>query len=128
MVMFNVPMADPKQKRIIVKIRNRGSASTLITNLCFFSYDTLISYWFSRPSMTAIITHSFGNYQMPGDLPIGGEWRSMMLQTEEVELLTRSKITAFAVYHSFSEKPLRARVPAIPFNDKKAPDTFTDGD
>ena len=114
MMILNDPSRNPDQMYVTFNIANRGTADTYITNIGFFGYDSVVAYWRGRPSFTAVVVHSMPACPLPGPLPVGGEWRSMMIQDDKVENLTRSKIACFALFHTFSSKPFRVRIRSIP--------------
>ena len=112
-VFINSSTVQSQQKHIFVTVSNRGNEPTTITNLALLGYNTWVQYLRDRPSFTAVIPNGLSGYPLPGPLPVGSEWRSMCVQNAELEQHTRSKVMCFAIYHTFSQKAYRVRIPPI---------------
>jgi hypothetical protein len=115
MVMFE-PGASVQstEKYLSITISNQGTSPTTLTSLGLFGYDTLLKYYFRRPSFTAIIPKQIGA-QLPTSLAVGSEWKALCVQDEKIEELSRSKLLCFVVSHSFSSSETRIKIRPIPF-------------
>jgi hypothetical protein len=114
MIIAGGNLGDQQQKYISVVVRNRGREPTTITNFALFGYDTWLKYLLKINSYQAVVNQSLEAYRLPFVLTVGSEWSSLCIQNAEVEELSRSKIMCTAIYHSFSEKPVRSGAITIP--------------
>ena len=102
------PPSDPHQ--LSIHISNIGNAPTTITNLGLALYDS----WWKRlrhRCNEAFVTIPSTARPMPHKLDVGAEWIGMVMQDERVNQMLRTGNLWVEVYHSFSNRPVRVRIP-----------------
>lgn len=107
MIMMPPPPGDPKF--LSVSVTNRGTAPTTITNLGLCVYD---SRWAAkrREGSKHFVVTNYQGPQLPLKLEVGAEWRSLMQQDERFDELVKSDKLWVTVFHSFSKRPVQAKV------------------
>lgn len=101
-----------EERFILLNVENRGAISCTVTNVVLTHYKTSIEWIRRKPSTNAVIPHSneYG-YSLPYKLePHGGQFRSMVLQTDElVEWANVGKLY-IGICHTMSSKTFWCRV------------------
>jgi hypothetical protein len=109
------------KKYAVVNVVNTGSVKTTITNVVIFTYKNIIHRLINKPIKTFVVNHDVAGYQIPYVIDTSCTFMSMVIQSDDMEALSRSSIIYMGVIHSLSAKPVLARVrPIQPKDPTKA--------
>lgn len=110
MVQMPPTPGNPRFLRIIV--RNNGTAATTITNYVLLKFDSLKSR-FRKTELTASYTGILTSYQgppCPVKLGVGDEINVIMKEDRGFQELANSGRLWIGAFHSFSKKPVLAKI------------------
>jgi hypothetical protein len=112
MMTLGDPLRDGKTY-IVVNVRNVGTEQTTITHVVMFAYRSWLYRLRNKPSRTFLFNHHVAAYPLPYVLEAGKTFMSMVAQDPSVENMSRENLLYVAIVHSFSKRPLLARVQPI---------------
>jgi len=112
MMVSAVNPGESEKQYIILNVENRGAISCTVTNVVLAHYKTSIEWIRRKPSTNAVINHiSEYGYSLPYKLePHGGEFRSMVLQTDELVDWANDGSLYIGICHTMSSKTFLCRV------------------
>lgn len=108
--MVRIPDARGK-KYIRARVRNIGTTKTTITTMCFASYTSWWNRFRGRATGNWVVSSPSTGQSI---LNVGEEWNGFASQDEDIEKLVAAGNLWCEVYHSWSKKPIRARVIFFP--------------
>lgn len=115
MAAMNVPMTNPNDRFIWVKVINVGQSKTTIQTLAFAHFDSAPNKNLDKPTPTyqgIVLTPSLGiATPLPASLEPGGEWSGFARQDDDIERMARTGYLYARVYHTMGHgKPISERV------------------
>lgn len=108
MKMMPTPPNDPTYMR--VNVRNLGTTATKLTTLGLHLYNSEKSAKKLKPDRSFVIVEPVAG-KLPHRLEVGDEWDAYINQDERFNEMMKTGQLFCAVYHSFSDKFVQARVP-----------------
>lgn len=115
MILDSMNPTGSEERYIVLNVENRGGIPCTVTNVVLAHYKTGIEWIRGKPSSNAVITHSneFG-YSLPYKLePYGGEFRSKVLQTDELVDWGNDGYLYIGICHTMSKNTFWCRVPTF---------------
>ena len=104
------PRTQDKSAYIVVKVRNCGTARTTLTAVWFATYESWLARRRSRPSRSGVVLQPESGQPLPCTLDVGAEYVGAIRQNNAVEEMLRTGNLWCEVCHSWSSRPVRARV------------------
>jgi hypothetical protein len=93
-----------------VNVRNLGTMATKLTTLGLHLYDSEKSAKTLKPGKSFVVVEPVAG-KLPHRLEVGDEWDAYVNQDERFDEMMKTGRLFCAVYHSFSDNFVQARVP-----------------
>jgi hypothetical protein len=123
--MIQMPSPPETPRFLRITVQNIGTAPTTLTNVEFFSINPRWKrlLYKLRPRLRAGETRAIMNYyngpRIPHRLEVGSEWVALMGQNVGFEDWLETDKLHCAIHHSFSEKPVPAKIIRGPIKAEK---------
>ena len=105
------PGEDADASYVIIESSNIGDRKTTITHVIGLHYPNWISRLLKRNRKAFFVTNcGLGGKDIPVVLDSGERWLARMLQSEEIEEMSRTGYRYCGVYHSSSKRPVLSRL------------------
>jgi hypothetical protein len=98
---------------IVANVWNVGTEQTTITHVVMFAYRSWLHRLRNKPSKTIFVNHRVADFPLPYVLKAGKTFTSIVAQNQTVEKMSRESLLFLGIVHSFSKRPLFARVQPI---------------
>jgi hypothetical protein len=95
-------LEDRAERRVVLWVRNVGTAATTVTTVGFATYES----WWNRRRLRRIEGFVMDLNGLPHKLDDGAQWDSSFVQTEDFDGRLASGKLYCEVYHSCSKSPV----------------------
>lgn len=107
--MLKIP-ARNKERYVLTRVRNVGSAPTTLTTMVLSVYDSRYARLRMRQSKAMVVVQPSPGQPLPYKLDVGEEWAGMVNQTEELNTLIDTGKLWCDVSHTWSKRPVQGLV------------------